>query len=400
MKRNRLDVIDNNQIEEDNKNVQFTEHEKKVARAIERLENSTGGWVSLDLENLKTLQSGDLNKCFYDAQRRMKKYGPEQCEISEINLNDTGFAEESVENPVRKSEPLREYIKQNNFRLKYVSLNYNKLGNSIMLRLLVASLMQSESISKLSLVGNRLSDNDCNFLSHLLRTDAPTSCIKLEELNLWNNKIGWKGGRILSQSLASNSVLNCLNLTRNCLEDKGIVAVCDALRTNTTLTNLSLYNNNISDRACLAVSELFLLNPRLPLASFSLGCDNPLRSFSSPGFLSLMKAFNFFPSLTSLSISTCDPLHPSLIERLLSRNQHNLLMRQRSLAVRAWILCVDRGIPLRQLLSPLFISMYHPIYPLRDSLKHPHSSRTCSLCKDPTHDRRKCPFLLKPSSSR
>ena len=102
----------------------------------------------------------------------------------------------------------------NNTRIKKIDLRFNKIGA----------------------LGCKLLFEDC----------LKTKNVTLEELLMWNNKIGCDGCDIIYRCLTANTTLITLDLSENRLGNDGFFKLIKALEVNHTLRNLILWSNGIT----------------------------------------------------------------------------------------------------------------------------------------------------------
>lgn len=138
------------------------------------------------------------------------------------------------------------------------------------LRPLAESLAYNETLVKLHLGQNKLSDAGCPLLAQTIRSPLsgvlalhlPRCCVgpqgaaalagvltegsTLHELHLGHNRLGDDGAAVLARALHVNEVLRVLCLSSNSIGDRGATACAEALGSvNRTLLKLELQSNKI-----------------------------------------------------------------------------------------------------------------------------------------------------------
>ncbi|NXG59084.1 LR74A protein, partial [Hemiprocne comata] len=86
---------------------------------------------------------------------------------------------------------------------------------------------------------------------------------QVKELDLSHNEFSEKGGQLLGQMLASNTILEILDLSWNHLRRKGTEALGKGLRGNDALKILNLSWNGIGNEGALALGEALRVNNML-----------------------------------------------------------------------------------------------------------------------------------------
>ncbi len=115
---------------------------------------------------------------------------------------------------------LLERIITNDFILKSLDLNWKKLNDKDIQKLVIA-LNANTTITTLNLIGNEIGDEGAIALA-----DNTT----ITTLNLMGNKLGDKGAK----ALAANTTLITLNLMNNKIDNEGTTVL--AFNTNLTTT--------------------------------------------------------------------------------------------------------------------------------------------------------------------
>ncbi len=85
----------------------------------------------------------------------------------------------------------------------------------------------------------------------------------LHKLELPGNDITDGGVRAMASILCNNTGLQVLKLSRNSIGDKGAIALAEAIKANTTLEYLTLYHNDISGVGCQALCAALASNTTL-----------------------------------------------------------------------------------------------------------------------------------------
>ncbi|XP_053316145.1 dynein regulatory complex subunit 5 [Spea bombifrons] len=132
-------------------------------------------------------------------------------------------------------------------------------------RVLVASLLDLPSLSRLDLSHNLISDRGARAVGKLVARGH------LRALNLCNNNVRHRGAQALAHALSHSNALTALNLRLNRIGDEGAQSLCRALLHNTSLTTLHLGSNELSEPTAAALSQL--LSQNTSLQSVSLSCN-------------------------------------------------------------------------------------------------------------------------------
>lgn len=126
---------------------------------------------------------------------------------------------------------------KNNATLTELNLGHNEIKCNGTKNL--ASAIKINTITKLKLDYNEIGSKGAAYLSLF----ALNTNVKLIDLNLRNNVIGYNGTKHLSLMLKNNTILIKLKLSKNGITNKGAEYLSLMLRTNITLTKLILYVN-------------------------------------------------------------------------------------------------------------------------------------------------------------
>jgi hypothetical protein len=148
----------------------------------------------------------------------------------------------------------------------------------------------------------RLSDNRITSHGIAILAEALHNNTTLEELYIFNNRVGDKGVYCLAQVLAeNNTTLKALSLGYNDITDEGADYLAEMLKRNRTLIELWLPWNRISDRGVqLLANALIQNNTNLKALSFDL--NKLVNDSSVDSLIDMMKQSR---SLHALHVADC-----------------------------------------------------------------------------------------------
>ncbi|UJR08058.1 hypothetical protein I4U23_012335 [Adineta vaga] len=125
----------------------------------------------------------------------------------------------------------------------------------------------------------------------------------LEQLSLWNNRIGDIGVQMLSNELPfQRNQLKKLDLSDNNISDDGAKYLSHMLKTNTTMTHLTLARNRISDQGVGTLANVLQIRNRT-LQALSFSGNEFITDSSIP---CLMKMFESNQSLQKFWLNDCN----------------------------------------------------------------------------------------------
>lgn len=134
-------------------------------------------------------------------------------------------------------------------KTKNIELSFRKYRDTD--TIIIAKFLSRNSIlTKLSLLGNRISDVGVKAIVNELKGN-----LILEELNLSQNKIGENGAQAIAELLLKNSKLNTLLIYSNMVGDKGVQSLVNALKSNNTLKELYIGDNDIGETGINSIKQ-------------------------------------------------------------------------------------------------------------------------------------------------
>ena len=119
-------------------------------------------------------------------------------------------------------------------------------------------IMQIDTLQKLSVSYNQLSDDGAIAFSEYLKTNKT-----MIELDMKGNNITCKGASRLAEAIQVNTALQKLNIWHNRISDDGAVAFSKCLKANTTLIELDMGGNNITCKGASRLAEAIQVNTAL-----------------------------------------------------------------------------------------------------------------------------------------
>ena len=122
--------------------------------------------------------------------------------------------------------------------------------------------------------------------------------ISLEEINLEDNKIGFKGIKELSEKVLGKVCLKKINLAHNLIDEQGAKYLGQSLKNATNIKYLSLNSNKLMDNGCKYIAEGLCNNQTL----IELSLD--YNKITNVGVNYLSKVLVKIESLMKLSLST------------------------------------------------------------------------------------------------
>ena len=156
------------------------------------------------------------------------------------------------------------------------------------------ALSANHTLRELFLEGNNLDDDA--LILHLVKPICNHST--LQELYLWENRIGDRGVRSLSEGLLANINITTLHLSSNSIGDEGAIALASLIASNSKLSKLYLGRNRIRELGGRAIAKSLTKNSNLRYLDLS---SNPLSSLNGSHFILALKANG---TLTTLVLTT------------------------------------------------------------------------------------------------
>ena len=112
---------------------------------------------------------------------------------------------------------------------------------------IVQLIMQVDTLQKISISRNKISDDGAIAFSECLKTNTT-----LIELDMSHNDITCKGASVIAEAIQVNTTLQKLNISGNKISDDGAIAFSECLKTNTTLIELDMSWNDITCKGVIA----------------------------------------------------------------------------------------------------------------------------------------------------
>jgi Ran GTPase-activating protein (RanGAP) involved in mRNA processing and transport len=132
--------------------------------------------------------------------------------------------------------------------------------NSTEMKIIDEWLKNITTLTSLSLVGNKITDDGLSVLAESLMVNTTVT-----HINLSGNKIGNIGANAFFKMLQTNKTITKLHLANNNISDIGIVS----LENNTSLTILNLTSNMIDNAGLVSLVESIKFNRGLTKLSIS-----------------------------------------------------------------------------------------------------------------------------------
>ena len=163
-------------------------------------------------------------------------------------------------------------------------------------------IIVKQVITKKSCIELWLDSNSITSQGALILADALRNNNTLQKLDLYNNRVSDSGVSFLVKSLLdSNFTLKILNLGRNGITNEGVRFLAQMFKTNTSLTNLYLQQNDISDDGVRLLANA-IENHNKTLIELYLNGNRLLTDSSVDFLLSMIKNH---PKLNRLNIEDC-----------------------------------------------------------------------------------------------
>jgi Ran GTPase-activating protein (RanGAP) involved in mRNA processing and transport len=141
--------------------------------------------------------------------------------------------------------------------LQQLNLWNNKIGDAGA-QALAEMLKVNNTLQKLGLGGNQIGDAGAQALAEMLKIHST-----LQQLDLGYNRMGDDGAQALAEMLKINSTLQQLDLGYNRMGDDGAQALAEMLKVNSALQQLNLWNNKIGTVGTQALASMLKVNTTL-----------------------------------------------------------------------------------------------------------------------------------------
>ena len=184
------------------------------------------------------------------------RWSPDGSENSVLDYNKEVWL---VNNTVWNNIPCR-FTRDSLIELQFPS-SYILSGTQVDV---IQGIMQIDTLQKLSISHNLLSDDGAIAFSEYLKTNTT-----LIELDMGNNNITCKGANRLAEATKVNSALQKLNVSHNQISYDGAIAFSECLKTNTTLIELDMGWNNITCKGASRLAEATKVNSALQKLNIS-----------------------------------------------------------------------------------------------------------------------------------
>ena len=165
---------------------------------------------------------------------------------------------------------------------------------SSMLLYLVREVIQIETLQKLSITGNKISDNGAITFSECFKSNTT-----LIDLNMSGNNISCNEASAIAEVLKVNDTLQKLDISHNEICNDGAIAISECLKTNSTLVDLDVSWNYITCKGARAFGE-------------ALEENDALQKLDISG--------NRISDVGAMALSECLEANSTLIELKMSRN--------------------------------------------------------------------------------
>ena len=199
------------------------------------------------------------------------------------------------QNSIRRNSQLEQLIDENVFSSS-INLTREQLIDQD-IPIVIEHGMIQKRCTLLDLTGNEITFEGATCLANALNNNST-----LQELILYNNRLGDKGVRLLAFELSiNNNTLKKLNLGFNEITDDGAQHLAQMLKTNRTLTHLWLQENHIGDRGTQLLAGV-LARHNWTLELLALYSNKLLSDLSVNAMLDMLRMNQ---SLQQLNIDHC-----------------------------------------------------------------------------------------------
>ena len=132
---------------------------------------------------------------------------------------------------------------------------FPSIKSSLILHHCIQAILQIDTLKKLNISGNKVSDDGAKCFGECLKTKGT-----LLELCMSGNDISCKGANAIAEAMCVNTTIQKLDISKNIISDDGAIAFSKCLKTNTTLIDLNVSNNSISCKGVNAIAEAIKIN--------------------------------------------------------------------------------------------------------------------------------------------
>ena len=129
---------------------------------------------------------------------------------------------------------------------------------------IMQGVMQVDTLQKLDISYNRISDDEVIAFSECLKTNTT-----LIELNMSYNDITCKGASVIAEAIQLNTTLQKLNISYNRISEDEAIAFSECLKTKTALIDLNMSWNGITRKGASVIAEAIHLNTTLQKLNIS-----------------------------------------------------------------------------------------------------------------------------------
>ena len=128
----------------------------------------------------------------------------------------------------------------------------------------IQEVMQIDTLKKLNISGNKISDDGAVSFSKWFKTNKT-----LIELDMSENGVSCSGVKAIAEVIRINYTLLKLNLSHNEIFNDGAIALSKCLKINATLIDLDVSFNNITGQGAMAIVKVMKVNTTLKKLNIS-----------------------------------------------------------------------------------------------------------------------------------
>ena len=172
------------------------------------------------------------------------------------------------------------------------------LGDNITnVRDISTAVINTSTVKVLNMENNDLTAQEAVAISDMM--------ICLEDLTIFDNKLGDHGAELLSEGITNTKTLRVLDISNNNIGPSGTTAIANALTNNTSLEELYMNGNNIGQDGAIALGNAITNNKMIKKLLLASKDDNGNAVDKESAMIIIKSLYNNTITELSLDITLC-----------------------------------------------------------------------------------------------